>query len=51
MEKGETHQAQALLPKIHFNLGGHNCHDLYWKNLAPKSKNGGVLPKDDSKLS
>ena len=51
MGQNETHKAQAILPKLHFNLGGHNCHDLYWKNLAPKSQQGGVLPLPTSKLA
>lgn len=36
--------------KLHFNLGGHNCHDLYFKNLLPVNMGGGVLPSNDSKL-
>lgn len=50
MEKGETNKAQSLLPSMHFNLGGHNCHDLYWKNISPQNQNGGKLPELNSLL-
>ena len=32
-----TITVQKHLKKLHFLLGGHNCHALYWGNLAPKS--------------
>ena len=39
--KADFVAAQAILPKLHFNLGGHNCHSLYWLNLLPAAKGGG----------
>ena len=50
MDSQDTHKAQALLPKLHFNLGGHNCHDQFWKSLIPQQHGGGKLPSNDSKL-
>ena len=41
---------QKLSPKLQFVSGGHNCHSLYWDNLAPKDNGGGVLPETSSKL-
>ncbi len=31
-------------------MGGHNAHDLYFKNLAPVNNGGGVLPDRNSML-
>lgn len=50
MEKEDYLKAQSILPKLHFNLGGHNCHDIYWKNLSPTNKLGCKLPTENSAL-
>ena len=49
--KKETVQVQKLVPKVKFNAGGHNCHALYWENLAPAKNGGGELPDDKSLLT
>lgn len=49
--KQDTVQVQKLAPKVKFNAGGHNCHALYWENLAPKDNGGGDLPNDKSLLT
>ena len=49
--KQETVVAQAIAPKIKFNAGGVNCHNLYWDNLAPTDNGGGILPDDKSLLT
>lgn len=36
---------------IGFNGGGHINHSLFWENLAPASRDGGVLPSADSPLT
>lgn len=38
------------MPMLNYCLGGHNCHDLYFKNIAPPNKGGGQEPEDDSPL-
>ena len=40
---GDEISKQALFNKVHFNLGGHNCHSLYWENLAPHKNGGGEI--------
>ena len=47
----DTVKVQKLAPKVKFNAGGHNCHALYWSNLAPQHNGGGILPDDKSLLS
>lgn len=49
--KQDTVQVQKLAPKVKFNAGGHNCHALYWENLAPVGNGGGELPDDKSLLT
>lgn len=47
-EKNEDLDAMvALQPAIRFNGGGHVNHSIFWTNLAPPSKGGGVLPAGD----
>ena len=46
--KKDISKVQTLLPKVHFVSGGHNCHKMYWENLAPADNGGGVLPDDKS---
>jgi Fe-Mn family superoxide dismutase len=38
-------QQIALQNALKFNGGGHINHTLFWQNLAPKGKGGGVLAK------
>ena len=49
-QKNEQKQLQ-LQKALAFNLGGHHNHSLYWENLSPIKKHGGVLPNHDSTLS
>ncbi len=35
----------SLEPAIRFNGGGHINHSIFWTNLAPKDKGGGLPPK------
>ena len=37
----------ALEPAIKFNGGGHINHSIFWTNLSPKNKEGGVPPNGD----
>lgn len=37
----------ALQQAIKFNGGGHINHSVFWTNLAPVGKGGGVAPKGD----
>ena len=41
----------SLCQTIKFNLGGHINHSIYWKNLAPIGKDGGLLPDSESPFS
>lgn len=41
----------SLQGAIKFNGGGHINHSIFWTNLAPINKNGGVLPGKESDLS
>ena len=45
-----TREVQKHLVKLHFLLGGHNCHALYWENLLPTKLGGGVVPSKNSPL-
>ena len=45
---GDLVQQIMLNDLIKFNGGGHINHSLYWENLAPQSKGGGLL--QDGKL-
>nr|QAR17771.1 superoxide dismutase [Fe] protein [Philasterides dicentrarchi]QBK46546.1 manganese superoxide dismutase [Philasterides dicentrarchi]QKV26157.1 manganese superoxide dismutase [Philasterides dicentrarchi] len=49
--QGDAKKVASLQPALRFNLGGHLNHSIYWKNLAPKGKGGGVLPQASSPLS
>lgn len=49
--KGNITEVQNLCSKIAFNAGGHNCHALYWQNLAPIENGGGILPDSGSPLT
>ncbi len=46
-EKNDLETMISLQPAIRFNGGGHINHSIFWTNLAPKNKNGGVLPKGE----
>lgn len=54
LEKYQTAEKQnnlaemiALQQAIKFNGGGHVNHSIFWTNLAPVSKGGGVSPKGE----
>mmetsp|Transcript_12236 Transcript_12236/g.10539 ORF Transcript_12236/g.10539 Transcript_12236/m.10539 type:complete len:147 (-) Transcript_12236:456-896(-) len=49
--KGDTTKIAQLQGAIKFNGGGHINHSIFWTNLAPIKKGGGVLPGNDSKLT
>ena len=51
IKENDTFKLQPKLLGLHFNSGGHNCHSLYWENLAPKDNGGGILPDEKSALS
>lgn len=36
---------ESLLSSIKFNGGGHINHSIFWTNLSPKNKDGGVPPE------
>ena len=48
--KNETTKAQTLASNLFFNAGGHNCHAMYWENLAPEKNGGGVVPDPNGLL-
>ena len=43
--KGDVAAMIALQSAINFNGGGHVNHSIFWTNLAPPSKGGGVAPE------
>lgn len=43
-KEGDIATQIALQSAIKFNGGGHVNHSIFWTNLAPKSKGGGVAP-------
>lgn len=46
-----SEKLKQLHSVIRFNLGGHINHTIFWKNLCPVSKGGGVAPKSGTKLA
>lgn len=44
-QKQDLATMTSLLSAIKFNGGGHINHSIFWTNLAPKNKNGGVPPE------
>jgi Fe-Mn family superoxide dismutase len=44
-QKNDVSAIVALQAAIKFNGGGHINHSIFWTNLAPKNKGGGVLPE------
>mgnify|MGYP001603533062 CR=1 FL=1 len=42
--KNDVSSIITLQQNIKFNGGGHINHSIFWKNLTPISKGGGVLP-------
>ena len=41
LTSNNTIELQKHLKSLDFFIGGHNCHSLYWQNLAPKGLGGG----------
>lgn len=50
-EAGNFGEVQRLGNLIKFYGGGHVNHALFWENLAPASREGGVLPDANSDLT
>lgn len=40
--EGADFDVKSTLKELSWNIGGHVLHSLFWKNLAPKGKGGGV---------
>lgn len=40
--EGRTFDVKATLKLLSFNIGGHVLHTIYWHNMAPTGKGGGV---------
>lgn len=47
---GNQRLIQKCIDKVAFNAGGHYAHSLYWENLAPIEKSGGIIPTDKSPI-
>ena len=45
--KNDIAQMVALGQAIRFNGGGHINHSIFWTNLAPKDKGGGIPPQGE----
>jgi len=45
--KGDLAAMVALQQAIRFNGGGHINHSIFWTNLAPEGKGGGLPPKGE----
>lgn len=43
-QKQDLPTMESLLSAIKFNGGGHINHSIFWTNLSPKNKDGGVPP-------
>jgi len=43
-QKQDLATMESLLSAIKFNGGGHLNHSIFWTNLSPKNKEGGVAP-------
>lgn len=43
--KNDLSAMTSLLAAIKFNGGGHINHSIFWTNLSPKNKDGGVPPQ------
>ena len=43
-QKHDLPMIESLLSAIKFNGGGHINHSIFWTNLAPKNKEGGIPP-------
>lgn len=43
-QKQDLSTMESLLSAIKFNGGGHLNHSIFWTNLSPKNKEGGVPP-------
>jgi superoxide dismutase, Fe-Mn family len=44
-QKGNLSAMITLEQAIKFNGGGHINHSIFWTNLAPKNKGGGIAPQ------
>ncbi len=40
-EKGTDFDLKAKAKELSFNVGGHQLHTLFWKNMGPADENGG----------